>query len=164
MAARQVAPSLGFSRQEYWSGLPFPSPMCESEVAQLCPTPCDPMGCSLPGSSTHGIFQARVLEWGAIAFSDLETESEVAQSCLTLCNPVNCSPPGSSIYGILQARIQEWVAISFPRGSSRPRDWTQVSYIAGRLFNLWPTREAPDLETRWIQRSKEATVWPGVRS
>ena len=41
----------------------------ESEVAQLCPTLHDPMDCSLPGSSAHGIFQARVLEWGAIAFS-----------------------------------------------------------------------------------------------
>ena len=41
----------------------------ESEVAQSCPTPSDPMDCSLPGSSIHGIFQARVLEWGAIAFS-----------------------------------------------------------------------------------------------
>ena len=42
----------------------------ESEVAQLCPTLSDPMDCSLPGSSVHGIFQARVLEWGAIAFSE----------------------------------------------------------------------------------------------
>jgi len=41
----------------------------ESEVAQSCPTPSDPMDCSLPGSSVHGIFQAKVLEWGAIAFS-----------------------------------------------------------------------------------------------
>ena len=41
----------------------------ESEVAQVCPTLRDPMDCSLPGSSVHGIFQARVLEWGAIAFS-----------------------------------------------------------------------------------------------
>ena len=41
----------------------------QSEVAQSCPTCSDPMGCSLPGSSVHGIFQARVLEWGAIAFS-----------------------------------------------------------------------------------------------
>jgi len=52
--------------------LPFPSPKheSESEVAQLCPTLSDPMDCSPPGSSIHGIFQARVLEWGAIAFSD----------------------------------------------------------------------------------------------
>ena len=42
----------------------------ESEVAQSCPTPSDPMDCSPPGSSVHGIFQARGLEWGAIAFSD----------------------------------------------------------------------------------------------
>ena len=41
----------------------------ESEVIQSCPTLSDPMDCSLPGSSVHGIFQARVLEWGAIAFS-----------------------------------------------------------------------------------------------
>ena len=41
----------------------------ESEVAQSCPTLCDPMDCSPPGSSVHGIFQAKVLEWGAIAFS-----------------------------------------------------------------------------------------------
>ena len=41
----------------------------ESEVAQSCPTLCDPMDCGLPGSSVHGIFQARVLEWGAIALS-----------------------------------------------------------------------------------------------
>ena len=73
MAAHQAPLSLGFSRQEYWSELPFPSPMYESEkgneVAQSCPTLSNPMDCSLPGSSAHGIFQARVLEWGAIAFS-----------------------------------------------------------------------------------------------
>ena len=63
------SPSLGSSRQEHWSGLPFPSPMRESEVTQSYPTPSDPMDCCLPGSSVHGIFQARVLEWGAIAFS-----------------------------------------------------------------------------------------------
>ena len=62
-AAHEAPPSLGFSRQEHWSGLPFPSPMYESEVAQSCPTLSDAMDCSLPGSSIHGIFQARVLEW-----------------------------------------------------------------------------------------------------
>ena len=97
--------STGFSRQEYWSGLPLllllshfsqqptrlPRPwdspvkntgvgchfllQCmkvksESEVAQSCPTPSDPMDCSPPGPSVHGIFQGKVLEWGAIAFSE----------------------------------------------------------------------------------------------
>ena len=75
MAAHQDPLSLGFSRQEHWSRLPFPSPMQESEneseVVQSCPTLSDPMDCSLPGSSVHGIFQARLLEWGAIAFSEL---------------------------------------------------------------------------------------------
>ena len=60
-AAHQAPPSLGFSRQEHWSGLPFPSLMRESEVAQSCPTLSDPMDCSLPGSSVHRIFQARIL-------------------------------------------------------------------------------------------------------
>ena len=67
--SHQAPPSLGFSRQEHWSGLPFPSPMRESEVAQSCLTLSDPIDCSPRGSSVHGIFQARVLEWGAIAFS-----------------------------------------------------------------------------------------------
>ena len=73
MAAHQAPLSLGFSRQEYWSGCHFllqcMKLKSESVVAQPCPTLSDPMDCSLPGSSVHGIFQARVLEWGAIAFS-----------------------------------------------------------------------------------------------
>ena len=69
-----------------------------------------------------------------------EWVSEGAQSCPTLCDPVDCSPPGSSVHGILQAGILEWVAISFSRGSSWPKDRTQVSRIAGRLFNFWATR------------------------
>ena len=56
--------------------------------------------------------------------------------------PMGCSPPSSSVHGILQARILGWVAISFSRGSSWPRDRTQVSCIAGRHFNLCATREA----------------------
>ena len=72
-----------------------------------------------------------------------ERERErVAQSCLTLCNPMDYSPGGSSVHGILQARILEWVAIPFSRGSSRPRDRTRVSCIAGRFFTIWATREA----------------------
>ena len=55
--------------------LPCVKVKSESEVAQSCLTLRDPMDCSLPGSSAHGIFQARVLEWGAIAFSDLHIQS-----------------------------------------------------------------------------------------
>ena len=76
-----------------------------------------------------------------------ESESEVAQSCPNLCDPVDCSLPGSSDHGILQARILEWVAISFSRGSSQPRDRTQVSSIAGRCFNLWAVYEGSNFST-----------------
>ena len=77
------------------------------------------MDYSLPGSSIHGILQARVLEWVAIAFSSLlqcrkvKSESEVAQSCPTLSDSMDCSPPGSSVHGIFQARVLEWGAIAF---------------------------------------------------
>ena len=89
----------------------------ESEVAQLCPTLSDLMDCSLPRSSIHGIFQARVLEWGAIAFSGIYTAAVAAAKSLQLCpalwDPIDSSPPGSPVPGILQARTLEWVAISF---------------------------------------------------
>ena len=57
----------------------------ESEVAQSCPTLSDPMACSLPGSSIHGTFQAKVLEWGAIAFSeeDIWMANKHTKRCLT---------------------------------------------------------------------------------
>ena len=75
MEAHQAPPSLGVSRQEHWSGLPYPSPMHESEKwkwsRSVVPTLSDPTDCRLPGSSANGIFQARVLEWGVIAFSVL---------------------------------------------------------------------------------------------
>ena len=66
----------------------------------------------------------------------------VTQSCLTLCDPADCSPPGPSVHGILQVRIPEWVAMPFSRGSSWPKDRTQVSCIASRFFTIWATRKA----------------------
>ena len=80
--------------------------------------------------------------------------SELAQSCLTLCDPMDCRSPGSSVHGILQARILEWVAISFSRGSSQPRDQTQISCLAGGFFTIWATREAQEIrETEVIRGS-----------
>ena len=58
----------------------------ESEVAQSCPTLSDPMDCSLPGSSVHGIFQTRVLEWGAIAFATVEYYSAVKEWNIAICS------------------------------------------------------------------------------
>ena len=56
--------------------------------------------------------------------NDLKVKVPVAQSYLTPCDPMGCSPRDSSVHGILQERILEWVAALFPRGSSRPSDWT----------------------------------------
>ena len=67
---------------------------------------------------------------------------KVTQSCLTLCNPMDYT-----VHGILWARILEWVAFPISRGSSQPRDWTQVSRIAGGFFTSWTIREA--LAYKW---------------
>ena len=121
--AHQVPLSMGFSKKEYWSGFLFPSSGHLPDPGIKLMSPASPAlaGRFLP------------LTWKS---------SEIAQSCPTPHDPVGCSLPGSSIHGILQARILEWVAISFSRGSSRPRNQTRVSHIAGRHFNLWATREA----------------------
>ena len=70
-------------------------------------------------------------------------ECEVAQSCPTLCDPMDCSLPGSSVHRTFQARGLQRVAISFSMGFSWPRDWTQVSHIAGRCFSVWAARGVP---------------------
>ena len=72
---------------------------------QSCPTLCDPMDCSLPGSTVQDILQAGILAAAAAA--------KLLQSCLTLCDPRDGSPSGSPVLGILQARTLEWVDISF---------------------------------------------------
>ena len=64
----QAPLSLGYSRKEHWSGLPFSSPMHAPHSFQLCLALCDPMDSSPPSSSVHRILQARILEWVAIAF------------------------------------------------------------------------------------------------
>ena len=90
-----------------------------AQALQSCPTLCDPMDHGQPGSSVHGILQARILEWVAMSFfSDKVWSewSEVAQSCPTLCDPMDCSLPCSSFHRIFQARILECVAIAFSAG------------------------------------------------
>ena len=68
----------------------------------------------------------------------------VAQLCPTLCDPMDYIARQAPLsIRILQARILEWVAYSFSRGTSRPRDWTRVSCVAGGFFTSWATRESP---------------------
>ena len=74
---------------------------------------------------------------------DIYPQCSVAQSCLTLCDPMDYNLPGSSVYGILQAEILEWTAILFSRGSSWPRDQTQVSYITCKFFNCLSHQGSP---------------------
>ena len=93
--------------------------------------------CSLPLLLSLSSPSRTLIMWTLVC--SMLSWREVAQSFPTLCDPVDCSPPGSSVHGILQARILEWVAISFSRGSSQPKDRTQVSCIAGRRFSLWAT-------------------------
>ena len=84
----------------------------------------------------------------------------VAELCLTLCDPLDCNPPASSVNGILQARIVEWVTIHFSRGCFWPRDWTQVSCIAGRVFTIWATRETPSQKLGIIVESSHLFCTP----
>ena len=147
---------MGLSRQEHWSGLPFPSPMHESEkwkwkwsrvrllvtlwtAAYQAPPP---MGFSRQeywsGLPLPEFLVIQVLKFLSIWLC-------VCVSCSVnpiLCNPMDFSPPCSSTHGIFQARVLEWIAFSFSRRSSGPRDWAQVSCTAGRFFTHWATREA----------------------
>ena len=83
---------------------------------QSCPTLCDPIDGSPPGSPVPGILQARTMEWVChflLQCMKVKSESEVAQSCPTLSDLMDCSLPGSSVHGIFQARVLEWGAIAF---------------------------------------------------
>ena len=97
-------------------------------VAQSCPTLCDPMTCSLPASSVHGILQVRILEWVAVPFSrgssQLRDRTHITQGRRLLHHLSRQGSPSKL----------EWVACPFSRGSSQPRNRTGVSYIASRFF------------------------------
>ena len=85
---------------------------------------------------------------------------KIALSHVRLLDPMNCSLPGSSVHRILQPRILEWVAISFSRGTSRPRNWIQVSHIAGRFFTNWATWKANECKNTgpWSEGGAEAIL------
>ena len=83
------------------------------KLLQSCPTLCNSIDGSPPGSPVPGILQARILEWVAISFSNACMHAKLLQLCPTLCDPMDSSPPGSSVHGIFQVRVLEWVAIAF---------------------------------------------------
>ena len=82
----------------------------------------------------------------------------ISQSCPTVCDPRDCSLPGTSVHGILQARVLEWVAMPSSRGSSQPRDQTQISHIADRFFTIWATREAVTQWTKFLFLQKSSVL------
>ena len=83
---------------------------------------------------------------------------KVSQLCPTLWGPTDYT-----VHGILQARILEWVAVPFSRGSSQPKDRTQVSHIVSRSFTSWATREALEfLKEETKQKSHWKSLWGQV--
>jgi len=82
---------------------------------------------------------------------------KVAQSCPTLCNPMDYT-----VREILQARILEWVVFPFSRGSSQPRDRTQVSCIPGKFFTSWATRETQEYQSGYPIPSPADLPNPGL--
>ena len=100
----------------WWSAAAAAAVAAAAKSLQSCPTLCDPIDGSPPGSPVPGILQARTLEWVChflLQCMKVKSEREVAQSCLTLSDPMDYSPPGSSVHGIFQARVLEWGAIAF---------------------------------------------------
>ena len=131
---------VGLSRQEYWS--------CHFLLQRIFP------------SQGLNLCLLHLLHWQQILLLLSHQGSSpfpywlcwVTQSCLILCDPMYFRLPGSSVHRILQARILGWVAMPFFRGSSQPRNRTQVSHIAGGVFTVRATREAPlsDSDTQLI--------------
>ena len=108
--ASQAPPSMGFSRQEYWTGLPFPSPedLPNSGIEPGSPAlQADALPSKPPGKPSLKLSLIKSINYTAAA------AAKSLQSCPTLCNPIDGSPPGSPVPGILQARTLGWVAISF---------------------------------------------------
>ena len=88
-------------------------------LLQSCPTLCDPIDSSPPGSTVPGILQARTLEWVAISFFNAWKWKVKVKSLsrVQLCDLMDCSLPGTSVHGVFQARVLEWSAIAFLQGS-----------------------------------------------
>ena len=137
-----------------------------SEVAQSCPTLCDPLDCSPPGSSVHGDSPGKNTGVGCHALLQGIFPTQGSNPGLPHCRwSLSClSYQGSP-------RILEWVAYPFSKGSSQPRNQTWISCIAGRFFTVWATREtllgksggqlliAPE-RMKWLGQSrKDAELW-----
>ena len=105
---------MGFSRQEYWNGLPFPSPVDRvlselSTITHLSWVALHSMAHSFIELDKAVVCVISLISSISIQFNS----SSVARSCPTLCDPVDCGPPGSSVHGIFRARGLEWGDVAF---------------------------------------------------
>ena len=100
-----------------------------AKLLQSCPTLCNPIDSSLPGSPCPWDSPGKNTGVGChflLQCTEVKSESEVAQSCLTCSDPMDCSLPGSSIHRIFQARVLEWGAIAF---SVHHKEWAQMLIV-----------------------------------
>ena len=114
--------------------------MCYYQIR--CRTLCEKL--RMPWGLSVGFFFSLLYPW-----EKWKLKVKVTYSCLTLCDTMDCT-----VHGILQDRILEWVAFPFSRGSSKPRDWTQVSRIASGFFPSSVTKEA-----HYIPRCIKLNIW-----
>ena len=163
-AALQAPVSAGFSRQEYWSGLPFPSPIASSNqflffsvsssfepetqtetgseselVTQSCPALCDPMDCSLPGSSLHGILQARILEWIA------KLNMIVTWLKSQFSHPDKDQVKLMRQLGIHKRKSRRRIIVRGPKNGRSPGSWDYLFDTVPNLFSQGPSEY-------WIKR------------
>ena len=137
---------MGFPRQEFWSGLPFPSPghLPDPGIEPWSPAlQADSLPTKPPGKPA--------LKYPAAAAAKL------LQSCLTLCNPIDGSPSGSPVPGILQARTLEWVAISF----SNAHNW-EVKVKSFSRVRLFATPWTAAYQASPPMRFSKQEYWSGL--
>ena len=177
--------SMGFSRQEYWGGLPFPSPgdrgdlqrsrdwtwvsalqavftiWATREAPPKAPTLCE----QVLMEKTWILSRMRVSSFLFTVLSGEMTSLLLNPYSWTGCLlPSEWSESHSVVSdSFLQARILEWVAFPFSRGSSQPRDWTKVSCIAGRFFTSWASGEAQEYWSGWPVPSPMDLPNPGIK-
>ena len=161
MAAHQAPPSPGFSRQEYWSGLPFPSPMHESEKWEWSRSVVRPHGLQPTTTLSQNYSRLFFCCLNLISWFCLHENLEAAaakslQSCPTLCNPIGKGPPGFPVPGILQARTLEWVAIPFSNAWKWKVKGKSLSYV-WLLATPWTYQAPPSMG---FSRQKYRSVVP----
>ena len=143
----------------------------ESEVAQSCPTLCDPMDCSLPGSSVHGTFQARVPEWGAIAFSDNQPRQHIKKQRHYFVN----KGPSSQGYGFSSSHVWMWEldykeswaqknwcfwTVVLEKTLESPLDCKEIQPVNPKRDQSWVFIGRNDVEAETpILRSPDAKSW-----